>query len=62
MESTTIHSSMFIAIGILIGAGLFFLSYWWIGTITFSAAIGLIIGGGIVLLKLLKNRYLKEVQ
>lgn len=47
----------FLRLGILIGAGIFFLSYWWIGTITLSVAIGIIGGGGIMLAKQFSNHF-----
>jgi hypothetical protein len=47
----------FLGLGILIGVGLYFLSYWWTGSITLSAIIGISVGGGIMLAKQFKKQF-----
>jgi hypothetical protein len=46
-----IGSSGFLALGILIGFLIFFLSYWYIGSMNLSFVIALIAGGGVIVAK-----------
>ena len=46
-----ISPSGFLALGILIGFLIFFLSYWYIGSMSLSIVIALIVSGGVVVAK-----------
>jgi uncharacterized membrane protein len=49
-----------LALGILIGFLLFFLSYWWAGSITMSLAIGLIGAVGVTVAREYQRKLLKR--
>jgi len=53
-------SSWSLVLGILIGFLLSFLSYWWIGTMSLSTVVALIVSGGIIIAKPFQRKYMKE--
>jgi hypothetical protein len=52
--------SRFLAWGIAIGIPLFLLNYWWIGTISLSLIIALLVGGSIIVAKLFQHGLAKK--
>ena len=46
-----IGSSGFLGLGVLIGFLIFFLSYWFIGSMSLSIVIALIAGGAVIVVK-----------
>lgn len=53
MKKISVYTG-FLALGILIGCGLFFMSYWMTGTITVSLGIGVLVFSGVMLAGLSK--------
>lgn len=49
-----------LGLGILIGFSLFFLSYWWVGSITVGLTIGLIGGVGVMVARGFQGKVLKK--
>lgn len=47
-------------LGIIIGAGLFYISYFWIGSAIFSVVVGLGIGVGVVVIRWIYYRLLNK--